>query len=76
VLLVPADLRISCLLFKTQSRVEVRYRHTWDAALTIYRTEGVAAFYRGLVPSLLGILHVAVQFPLYERLKVLMGRYM
>ena len=73
---IPAELRTSCIPFKTQSRAEVRYHHTWDAALTIYRTEGVAAFYRGLVPSLLGILHVAVQFPLYERLKVLMGRYM
>jgi len=73
VLLLPADGRTSCEWFQTQSRAEVRYRHTWDAALTIYRTEGVAAFYRGLVPSLLGILHVAVQFPLYERLKVLIG---
>ncbi|KAF9005394.1 mitochondrial NAD transporter [Cyathus striatus] len=56
--------------FMTQSRDEVRYRHTLDAALTIYRTEGIKAFYRGLLPSLLGILHVAVQFPLYEELKV------
>ncbi|KAJ8508225.1 hypothetical protein ONZ45_g9491 [Pleurotus djamor] len=54
----------------TQSREEVRYRHTLDAALTIYRTEGVKAFYRGLLPSLLGITHVAVQFPLYEQLKL------
>jgi solute carrier family 25 (mitochondrial folate transporter), member 32 len=50
---------------------EVRYKHTLDAALTIYRTEGLSAFYRGLLPSLLGILHVAVQFPLYEQLKIL-----
>ncbi|KAI0786827.1 mitochondrial NAD transporter [Abortiporus biennis] len=55
--------------FMTQSRTEVRYRHTLDAALTIYRTEGPSAFFRGLLPSLLGILHVAVQFPLYEQLK-------
>ncbi|KAH8104601.1 mitochondrial NAD transporter [Cristinia sonorae] len=55
--------------FMTQSREEVRYRHTLDAALTIYRTEGIPAFFRGLLPSLLGILHVAVQFPLYEQLK-------
>ena len=48
----------------------MRYRHTLDAGLTIWRTEGVRAFYRGLVPSLLGILHVAVQFPLYEQLKL------
>ncbi|KJA20107.1 hypothetical protein HYPSUDRAFT_43459 [Hypholoma sublateritium FD-334 SS-4] len=56
--------------FMTQQRGEVRYRHTLDAAVTIWRTEGVRAFYRGLVPSLLGILHVAVQFPLYEQLKI------
>lgn len=56
--------------FMTQSRHELRYRHTLDAALTIYRTEGVSAFYRGLFPSLLGIAHVAVQFPLYEQLKI------
>lgn len=56
--------------FMTQSRREVRYRHTFDAAWTIYETEGIRAFYRGLLPSLFGILHVAVQFPLYEQLKL------
>lgn len=44
--------------------------HTLDAARTIYRSEGIKAFYRGLLPSLLGIAHVAVQFPLYEQLKI------
>ncbi|KAJ8080409.1 hypothetical protein PM082_017242 [Marasmius tenuissimus] len=56
--------------FMTQTREEVRYRHTLDAFLTIYRSEGIRAFYRGLLPSLLGIAHVAVQFPLYEQLKL------
>lgn len=56
--------------FMTQRPGDVLYRHTLDAALTIYRTEGINAFYRGLLPSLLGILHVAVQFPLYEQLKI------
>ncbi|GJF00275.1 mitochondrial carrier [Phanerochaete sordida] len=55
--------------FMTQSREEQRYKHTLDAALTIYRTEGGRAFFRGLFPSLLGITHVAVQFPFYEFLK-------
>jgi len=55
--------------FMTQSPDEVRYRHTLDAARTIYRTEGIRAFYRGLLPSLLGISHVAIQFPLYEELR-------
>ncbi|KAF8672108.1 mitochondrial NAD transporter [Rhizoctonia solani] len=55
--------------FMTQPQDELQYRHTWDAFRTIYRTEGWKAFYRGLLPSLLGVAHVAVQFPLYEQLK-------
>lgn len=47
-----------------------RYRNTWDAIRTIYQQEGFRAFYRGLMPSLLGVSHVAVQFPLYEQLKI------
>ena len=45
------------------------YRSAMDAALKIYRTEGVVAFYSGLAPALLGVTHLAIQFPLYERLK-------
>ncbi|KAL5632787.1 hypothetical protein ACGC1H_005663 [Rhizoctonia solani] len=55
--------------FMTQPQDESQYRHTWDAFRTIYRNEGWRAFYRGLFPSLLGVTHVAVQFPLYEQLK-------
>lgn len=35
----------------------------------IYLEEGVLAFYRGLGASFLGLIHVAIQFPLYEYLK-------
>lgn len=42
------------------------YRGLVDAFRTIYRAEGAHAFYAGLAPSLFGVLHVAVQFPLYE----------
>lgn len=45
------------------------YRHTGDAFVQIYRTEGIRGFYRGLLPSLFGVSHVAVQFPLYETFK-------
>ncbi|EPS96514.1 hypothetical protein FOMPIDRAFT_1130206 [Fomitopsis schrenkii] len=61
--------------FMTQPFEEKRYRHTLDAVLTIYRTEGWPAFFRGLLPSLLGILHVGVQFPLYEHLKTVARRH-
>ncbi|GAA5901530.1 uncharacterized protein JCM6883_000245 [Sporobolomyces salmoneus] len=46
-----------------------RYRHTGDALVRIYREEGPKAFYRGMLPSLFGVAHVAVQFPLYEQFK-------
>ncbi|ORX40993.1 mitochondrial carrier domain-containing protein [Kockovaella imperatae] len=46
-----------------------RYKNTLDAILTIYRTEGLRAFYKGLLPSLVGVSHVAIQLPLYERAK-------
>ena len=37
---------------------------------SIARDEGVAAFWKGLSASLLGLSHIMIQFPLYERLKV------
>lgn len=45
------------------------YHSTLDAAKKMYTTEGVRAFYSGLTPALLGLTHVAVQFPAYEFLK-------
>ena len=45
------------------------YRSTWDAARKMYLHEGLGSFYSGLTPALLGLTHVAVQFPLYEYLK-------
>ena len=47
------------------------YRHTGDAFVQIYRSEGLRGFYKGLLPSLFGVSHVAVQFPLYESFKSL-----
>jgi solute carrier family 25 folate transporter 32 len=60
---------------QTQAASDRRYKHTLDAVRTIYTTEGLAAFYRGLIPSLFGIAHVAVQFPIYEQFKAWASEY-
>ena len=45
------------------------YRSTRDAFAKMYRAEGLRAFYSGLTPAMLGLSHVAIQFPLYEVFK-------
>lgn len=45
------------------------YKSTLDAARKMYSSEGVLSFYSGLTPALLGLTHVAVQFPAYEFLR-------
>lgn len=45
------------------------YKNTWNAAHMMYRNEGILSFYSGLTPALLGLTHVAIQFPLYEIFK-------
>ena len=51
------------------ARTPWHYNNTLHAARTMYRTEGIATFYSGLAPALLGLTHVAIQFPLYEYFK-------
>jgi solute carrier family 25 folate transporter 32 len=46
------------------------YKNTLDAFRKMYATEGMRAFYSGLTPALLGLTHVAIQFPLYEFFKM------
>ncbi|KAI9657535.1 MAG: hypothetical protein M1831_004151 [Alyxoria varia] len=46
------------------------YNGTLDAARKMFRAEGIQSFYSGLGPALLGLTHVAIQFPLYEYCKL------
>ncbi|RAL16483.1 putative mitochondrial carrier protein [Aspergillus homomorphus CBS 101889] len=56
-------------------RAPWQYKSTWDAARKMYRSEGIRSFYSGLTPALLGLTHVAIQFPLYEYLKMAFTGY-
>ena len=51
------------------SRAPWQYHGTFDAIRKMYRAEGVKPFYSGLTPAMLGLTHVAIQFPLYEVFK-------
>lgn len=60
---------------KTRMQTQVGnmgYSSTMNAFKTIYQTEGLIAFYRGLMASMIGLVHLGIQFPLYEYLKVVM----
>ncbi|KAJ1728097.1 hypothetical protein LPJ61_004221 [Coemansia biformis] len=60
--------------FMTQSAyTDYRYSSMWHAVKVIHAAEGWRGFYKGLGSSLLGVAHVAVQFPLYEHLKFCFG---
>lgn len=45
------------------------YRSISHGTVTLYREEGLRGFYRGLIPSLFGVSHGAIQFMAYEQLK-------
>lgn len=45
------------------------YRSISHGTYELYRTEGIRGFYRGLLPSLFGVSHGAIQFMAYEQLK-------
>ncbi|GLA85427.1 hypothetical protein AtubIFM56815_009663 [Aspergillus tubingensis] len=50
------------------------YASFTTGAKEILRSEGIAGFYRGLVPALFGVSHGALQFMAYEQLKLYRSR--
>ncbi|KAA8492751.1 Mitochondrial nicotinamide adenine dinucleotide transporter 1 [Porphyridium purpureum] len=62
-------------IVKTRMQVELalgenrEYPTLFKSLRKIVSEESVWALYRGLVPSLLGLLHVGIQFPVYEEMK-------
>jgi solute carrier family 25 (mitochondrial folate transporter), member 32 len=61
---------IKTRMLSTGSNVPGAYPSLMSGVRQILKSEGVAGFYRGLVPSLLGVTHAAFQFMAYEQLKV------
>ncbi|KAJ3035392.1 hypothetical protein HK097_004221, partial [Rhizophlyctis rosea] len=57
-----------------ETKTSYYYTSVPHAVKTIIKDEGWTALYKGFFPSLLGISHVAVQFPLYEKFKVILKR--
>lgn len=47
----------------------VVYHGTFDAFKKIVQNEGPKVLWSGLIPSMIGLIHVAIQFPLYEKFK-------
>lgn len=56
-------------MLSTSSKYPGAYTSILDGSRQILRSEGLAGFYRGLIPSLVGVSHGAVFFAVYEPLK-------
>ncbi|KAL8674613.1 MAG: hypothetical protein Q9168_000988 [Polycauliona sp. 1 TL-2023] len=60
---------IKTRMLSTAYRHPGAYRSISHGTREIYRAEGVRGFYRGLLPSLFGVSHGALQFMAYEQFK-------
>ncbi|KAL2862980.1 putative mitochondrial folate carrier protein Flx1 [Aspergillus lucknowensis] len=65
---------IKTRMLATGSKSPGAYTSFTKGAIQILRSEGIPGFYRGLVPSLFGVSHGALQFMAYEKLKLYRAR--
>lgn len=57
-------------MLSTSSSRPGAYSSLLDGTRQIYKFDGIRGFYRGLLPSLFGVSHGALQFMAYEQLKI------
>lgn len=61
---------IKTRMLSTSSNYPGAYTSIANGTRQIFRSEGLRGFYNGLVPSLFGVSHGALQFMAYEKLKI------
>ncbi len=60
---------IKTRMLSTARNTPGAYKSITHGTFELYRAEGLRGFYRGLIPSLFGVSHGAIQFMAYEQLK-------
>lgn len=68
--------------FVVRTRLQTQALHTsgrqpgfFETARSLYQQNGIPTFYRGMTANIMGLSHVAVQFPAYEALKRELSKY-
>lgn len=67
---------IKTRMLSTSSTHPGAYTSVVDGTRQILRSEGIRGFYHGLLPSLFGVSHGALQFMAYEQLKIYQAKGM
>ncbi|XP_014673278.1 PREDICTED: mitochondrial folate transporter/carrier-like [Priapulus caudatus] len=52
-----------------------RYKGMTDCLLKVYKYEGIRGLYKGFLPGLIGVSHGALQFVIYEDMKIVYNKY-